>query len=166
LCKISSLFFIQVKGLVDPENISHNASDYDQHLSSASPTIPPSDSEIEFGNIMRRKFPNPNHHHHHHHHLERRASITEKFDENESDSAVHRDDFDVSDRVSIRPERLSPILSGGDQSRKRRKDSICDTPLPQSKRRNLSDSQVSTLVTSCPSFNSPKKKMKMVVKQN
>jgi hypothetical protein len=130
-----------VKGLVDPENISHNASDYDQHLSSASPTIPPSDSEIEFGNIMRRKFPNPNHHHHHHH-LERRASITEKFDENESDTAVHRDDFDVS----IRPE-LSPILSGGDQSRKRRKDSICDTPLPQSKRRNLSDSQVSTILS-------------------
>lgn len=132
-----------MKGLVDPENISHNASDYEQNLSSASPTIPPSDNEIEFGNLRKRL-----HNHHHLHHIDRRPSITDKFDENESDSVHHhhRDDLDVtSDRVAIRAE-LSPILSGGDQSRKRRKDSSCDNllSLPQKRLHRIpSESHVS-----------------------
>lgn len=130
-----------MKGLVDPENISHNASDYEQNLSSASPTIPPSDNEIEFGNNLRKRL----HNHHHLHHIDRRASLTDKFDENESDS-VHRDDLDAaSDRVTVRAE-LSPILSGGDQSRKRRKDSSCDNllPLPQKRLHRIpSESHVS-----------------------
>lgn len=128
-----------MKGLVDTENISHNASDYDQHLSSASPTIPPSDNEtIEFGNNIRRRL-----HNHHHHLIERRSSMIDKFEENESD-LMHRDDLDVSDRIANRAE-LSPILSGGDQSRKRRKDSICDNPLPQKRlHRFPSESHVST----------------------
>lgn len=106
---------------MDPENISHNASDYEQNLSSASPTIPPSDNEIEFGNL-RKRLPN----HHHLHHIDRRASLTEKFERDEIESdPMHRDDLDASsDRVAI-----SPILSGGDQSRKRRKDSSCDNIL-------------------------------------
>lgn len=124
---------------MDPENISHNASDYEQNLSSASPTIPPSDNELEFGINKRRPY---NHHHLLHH---RRASISEKLEnENESDS-VHRDDLDgISDRVAIRAE-LSPIQSG-DQSRKRRKDSSCDNllSLPHKRhQRNPSESLVS-----------------------
>lgn len=132
-----------MKGLVDPENISHNASDYEQNLSSASPTIPPSDNEIEFGNNLRKRL----HNHHHLHHIDRRPSIIEKFEENESDS-VHRDDMDgASDRVAIRAE-LSPILSGGDQSRKRRKDSSCDNllSLPQKRLHRIpSESHVSIM---------------------
>lgn len=125
-----------MKGLVDPENISHNASDYEQNLSSASPTIQQSDTEIEYNNLRRRL-----HNNHHLHHIDRRSSLNEKLDEHESNS-VHRDDLDgSSDRVAIRAE-LSPILSGGDQSRKRRKDSSCDNPsLP--KRRHPSESLVS-----------------------
>lgn len=125
-----------MKGLVDTENISHNASDYDQHLSSASPTIPPSDNEtIEFGNTIRRRL-----HNHHHHLIERRSSMIDKFEENESD-LMHRDDLDVSDRITSRAE-LSPILSGSDQSRKRRKDSICDNSL-QKRQREREESHVS-----------------------
>jgi hypothetical protein len=101
---------LQVKGLVDPENISQNA-DYDQHLpSSASPPIPPSENDID------RKRP----------HIEHRNSlIAERFDEHESDS-MHRD-FDLANENDNRTE-LSPILN--EHIRKRRKDSICDNPLP------------------------------------
>jgi hypothetical protein len=101
-----------VKGLVDPENISQNA-DYDQHLpSSASPPIPPSDNDI-----IDRKRP----------HIEHRNSlITDRFDEHESDS-MHRD-YDLANENDNRTE-LSPILN--EHIRKRRKDSICDNPLPQ-----------------------------------
>lgn len=139
-----------MKGLVDTENISHNASDYDQHLSSASPTIPPSDNEtIEFGSdreSIRRRL----HNHHNHHLIERRSSMTDKFEkfENESDMLLNRDDLEATERVAVRSE-LSPILSSrdGDQSRKRRKDSICDNPLLPQKRlhRIPSESHVSHL---------------------
>ena len=126
---------------MDPENISHNASDHEHNLSSASPTIPPSDNEIEFGNIIRKRLHNPQLSNH----IDRRASLTEKFEENESDS-IHREDLDsTSDRVTGRAE-LSPILSGGDQTRKRRKDSNCDNflSLPHKRlQRAISESHVS-----------------------
>jgi hypothetical protein len=119
-----------VKGLVDPENISHNA-DYDQHLSSASPPIPPSENEtVEFESRKRR-------------HLEHNRHIiaTDKYEDNESDT-VHRD-FDSMNDIDNRTD-LSPPLN--DLSRKRRKDSNCDSPLlPQPNRlsRGHSESRVS-----------------------
>ncbi|KAG5672870.1 hypothetical protein PVAND_002958 [Polypedilum vanderplanki] len=104
----------QVKGLVDPENISQNASDYDHHLpSSASPPIPPSAE-----NDIDRKRP----------HLEHRNSlIAERFEsEHESDS-MHRD-YDLTNENDNNRTELSPNLN--DHIRKRRKDSICDNTLP------------------------------------
>lgn len=118
-----------MKGLVDPENISHNA-DYDQHLS-ASPPIPPSENDtLEYGSRRRA-------------HIEPRYSITEKFEDHESNS-VHRD-YESTNDIDPRTE-LSPILN--DQIRKRRKDSICDNPLLPHKRltRVPSESHVSVII--------------------
>lgn len=115
-----------MKGLVDPENISQNA-DYDQHLPSASPPIPPS------VNDENRKRP----------HIEHRNSlIAERYDEHESDS-MHRD-FDLTHENDNRTE-LSPILN--EHIRKRRKDSICDNALPHKHLRlRTPESNVSVLV--------------------
>lgn len=110
-----------MKGLVDPENIGHN-SEYDQHLTSASP---PSENNIR--HLMEPRFHN-------------RQIINDRYDENESDSM--NKDFDSINDIENRAE-LSPNFDDH-QIRKRRKDSSCDNnSLPH--KRHQSESRVSLL---------------------
>jgi len=114
-----------VKGLVDPENIGHN-SEYDQHLTSASPP-----SENNISRHLESRFLN-------------RQLIAERYDnENESDS-MHKD-YDSINDIENRAE-LSPNFD--DHIRKRRKDSNCDNnSLPQKRlHRTPSESHVSYFV--------------------
>ncbi|XP_070490707.1 broad-complex core protein isoforms 1/2/3/4/5 isoform X2 [Chironomus tepperi] len=113
----------QVKGLVDPENIGHN-SEYDQHLTSASPP-----SENNISRHLESRFLN-------------RQLIAERYDnENESDSM--NKDYDSINDIENRAE-LSPNFD--DLIRKRRKGSNCDdNSLPQKRlHRTPSESHASS----------------------